>query len=222
MRESPLYSDPGLVARTTQYLVDKGDTVFQIHRLAPTQEEHVAALLEFFNPPYGATILDAGCGVGAVSEGMKALRPDLSFILLNNSTEQLKFCPAGFETLRADMESVPLPDASLDAVMVCYALGHVDLLAALTEFARITRPGGMLYIYDLTSENTKVLEKEMFYTASSIQQIGWTAQAMDYREVSVKAPPTYADHFYDKMDKATCDRVLACVVPVLFSFVKAS
>lgn len=224
MRELPAYRDPELVAKTTQYLVDKGDTVLQIHRLAPTQDEHIAELLKFFAPKYGTTVLDAGCGVGAVSAGMKALRPDLNFILLNNSEAQITHCGDQFLRLVADMHAMPLKSQSVDAVMVCYALGHTDLIEALTEFARVTRTGGMFYLYDLTcdsAEHIARLEDEMFYTASSVTEIAEAAYSVGFSlSGAPEVPDTYMEHFYDKMDKANCDRLLSQVVPVLFRFVK--
>lgn len=220
MQPSPLYSDPDLVARTTQYLVDKGDTVLQIHRLRPTQDEHIAALLKFFSPPKSATILDAGCGVGAVSAGMKALRQDLNFILLNNSEAQIKHCGTEFHRLVADMNKTPLARGSVDAVMMCYSIGHVDLNGALAEFSRVTRVGGMFYLYDLTTQDTARLEREMFYTAPSVQELMEATYAHGFYPVDVLFPETYISHFYDKMKKEDCDRVLAGVSPVLFNFVK--
>lgn len=51
----------------------------------------------------------------------------------------------------ADALALPLPDASVDAVVMSFGLRNtVDPDAALREFARVTRPGGALAICEFS------------------------------------------------------------------------
>ena len=53
------------------------------------------------------------------------------------------------EVLDAPAESIPLPDASVDAVLVAYVLCSVeDPRAALTEIRRVLKPDGTLHVLE--------------------------------------------------------------------------
>ncbi len=72
----------------------------------------------------------------------------LDFVLVNNSALQLSLSPQWFRRVQADMHALPLSDASCDGAMFCYALCHANTSKALAEAARVTRPGGFLFVYD--------------------------------------------------------------------------
>ena len=60
----------------------------------------------------------------------------------------------GLETLEADAQRLPLPDASADAVMLVSMLHHVENpAAALAEAQRILRPQGRLALMVFTRED---------------------------------------------------------------------
>jgi 3'-phosphoadenosine 5'-phosphosulfate sulfotransferase (PAPS reductase)/FAD synthetase/ubiquinone/menaquinone biosynthesis C-methylase UbiE len=221
MRATRGYSDPAVVAEVSRQLVDSGNTVLQIHRLAESQAEHVYELLKFFDPPANAHVLDVGCGVGGVAAFMAAKRPDLRFTLLNNSAEQLALCPSRFETLCADLHDIPLPDASVDATMICYALGHTELEKALEECARVTRPDGLLFIYDLIGDDSKRLIEVLDFEAYPTERITAAAKQAGYALDEMLIPDrTYVEHFFDKMPGATFEEVFSGINPALFRFRK--
>ena len=60
------YTNDNLIDEATQILASHGIDVLQIHRLAMSEADHVGRLLELFDLPPGARIVDLGCGVGAV------------------------------------------------------------------------------------------------------------------------------------------------------------
>lgn len=95
--------------------------------------------------PRGARVLDAGCGPGSWPY---ADRPDLRITAFD-----IKFPPGppakreGVDVLRAGLERLPLRDAAFDLVVCHYVLEHVTELAdCCDELARLTRPGGTLYL----------------------------------------------------------------------------
>ena len=95
--------------------------------------------------PQGARVLDAGCGPGSWPYGE---RPDLRITAFD-----IKFPPGppakreGVDVLRAGLERLPLRDGRFDLVVCHYVLEHVTgLTACCDELARLTHPGGTLYL----------------------------------------------------------------------------
>ncbi|MDN4479997.1 class I SAM-dependent methyltransferase [Demequina muriae] len=90
-------------------------------------------------------VLDLGAGTGKLTALVVEAAPDVVAIDPD---------PAMLETLAAALpqvatavgtaESIPLPDASVDAVAVGQAWHWFDVDAASTEVARVLRPGGTL------------------------------------------------------------------------------
>lgn len=135
---------------STASFLATGKRVMNGFLIAPTEQAHARALLSVMDPPQGAVVLDAGCGVGAVAEAMRGSRPDLQFKLLNLSETQLAHCPEGMDLLHASFDAVPLPDGSVDVVMFNFALCHSDdWQVTLREARRVLKPSGMLFIYDM-------------------------------------------------------------------------
>lgn len=146
--------------RTGDLLAD-GVRVLNANLFAETERGHVARLLELMNPPAGACVLDAGCGVGEVARVMREIRPDLTFKLLNLSQVQLDHCPADMERICADFAAIPLADESVDVVMFNYALCQAgDWMAVLREARRVLREGGVLFLNEMsrTSGTNLLLE----------------------------------------------------------------
>jgi ubiquinone/menaquinone biosynthesis C-methylase UbiE len=116
--------------------------------------------LRFAEIEPGETILDLGCG-GGIDSILAAHRtgPAGRVIALDFLPEMLERTAAAadeagldnVETLEAEMEAVPLADASVDHVI---SNGVVNLSPrkrrVLAECARVLRPGGKLSIADLT------------------------------------------------------------------------
>jgi len=93
----------------------------------------------------GLEVLDLGAGTGKLTEGLvefgatvRAVDPDES--MLAELTARFPDVSAQVGTA----ERIPLPDASVDAVVVGQAMHWFDLDVALPEIARVLRPGGVL------------------------------------------------------------------------------
>jgi len=116
--------------------------------------------LRFAEIEEGETILDLGCGAG-IDSVLAARRtgPTGRVIALDFLPEMLERTSAAateaglgmIETLEAEMEAIPLADASVDHVI---SNGVINLSArkrrALAEAARVLRHGGKLALSDLT------------------------------------------------------------------------
>jgi ubiquinone/menaquinone biosynthesis C-methylase UbiE len=177
-----IYEDDVVVGELTRLAFEKTDSrLLQIHRFADGDVAHAAALLKIFSPPHGSRIADVGCGVGVLADLMHKMRPDLFFVLINKSREQLEMCPR-FSRYVGTAENLPVPDDSgLDAIMVTYALGHFDLDAFINECVRVkvTR----VYVYDLFKRDPACddrLESDLQYTARTVNEVIKTFWEKDF------------------------------------------
>lgn len=151
MPNAPAFNLAAVEAATTAG-VAAGHRVFQTHKYAATDAEHVAYLLEILAPPPGALVLDNGCGIGEVPRLMHQTRPDLRFVLVNLSEMQLGMCPQGrqFIPLVCDSHRLDLPANCVDAVMFSSSLCQMDEARALAEAYRVLVPGGTLLVNEPT------------------------------------------------------------------------
>ena len=95
--------------------------------------------------PQGARVLDAGCGPGSWPY---PIRPDLEI-----SGFDIKFPPGPprptrqVRVFRGDLARLPLRAGTFDLTVCHYVLEHVtELDACCDELARVTKPGGQLYL----------------------------------------------------------------------------
>ena len=168
MIDAPFHpSRHALLDKATAVALARGWHLQQGYRLAPTDAGHVARLLDLMAPPHGAKIADIGCGTGEMARLLRLMRPDLSFVLVNPNAVQLALAPESeaCRRVRCDAHWLPLANASVDGAVFAYSLCHLDPAVALREAARVTRPGGFLFIFDcerVSGDNTAA----EFYSAA--------------------------------------------------------
>jgi SAM-dependent methyltransferase len=115
-----------------------------------------AAFVAWLGGPPGRRWLDVGCGTGALTsavldgaEPASVLGVDPSEGFLSVARMRVTDGRARFEV--GDARSLPVPDHAVDAVVSGLALNFVpDPAAALAEFVRVARPGGVIaaYVWD--------------------------------------------------------------------------
>jgi ubiquinone/menaquinone biosynthesis C-methylase UbiE len=94
--------------------------------------------------------LDVACGTGRHTRylaqlGHRVIGVDSAPAMLDRAAANVP----GASLAQAELHQLPIPDHTVDVIVCALALTHVpDLAAALTEFARVLRPGGHLVISD--------------------------------------------------------------------------
>lgn len=215
------YGDDALVGKITAEQVAAGRSILEIHKLADNDRDHVARLLNCFAPAPSAVILDAGCGTGRVSELMAEIRPDLDFVRFNLSPAQLAF--ASGARVAGDFHALPFPDEMFDGVMFCYSLGHGLLDRVLAEAARVLRPDGVIFIYDLASDDGRALISTLGYQAFPRARVEATADSLGFVcELSLHPEGTSIADFLDVMPVEAYRTIFAGVRPVLYRFRKTA
>jgi SAM-dependent methyltransferase len=119
-------------------------------------------------------VLDLGAGTGALTAGLvaaglsvTAVEPDREMLA------ELRRQVPGVPAFVGRAEAVPLPDDSVDAVLVGTAFHWFDTDRALPEIARVLRPGGVLaQLYDLVDDS-----------------VPWVAELGELSRTSVSTPP---------------------------------
>lgn len=76
----------------------------------------------------------------------------MRYVGVDPSDDFIDACPAGVERIKADITSVPLPDASVDCLVSLAALHHEpDLPAVFGEMRRLLKRGGRAVICDVAA-----------------------------------------------------------------------
>ena len=100
------------------------------------------AALRFCLPAGARDVLDLGAGTGKLTRGLLAL--GLAVTAVEPLPEMRAHLPTSARALDGSAEAIPLPDASVDAVLAGQAFHWFDADRALPEIARVLRPGGTL------------------------------------------------------------------------------
>ena len=116
--------------------------------LRPGSELLTRRMLELAAPEPGGMSLDAGCGTGATlallrDYGLRPLGLDLDATLLGEARK------TGVRAVRGDLARLPLAPACMNLVICECAWNLTDKSRAMTEFARVLRPGGRLLLSDI-------------------------------------------------------------------------
>ena len=109
---------------------------------------------------------DLGCGTGRAAEALapfvaRVCAVDPSEAMLLEAQRRLAELP-NVSVKRGELEELPLANGELDAALVVLVLHHVaEPAAALSEVARVLKPGGRLLLVDLAPHERTEFRDEM-------------------------------------------------------------
>lgn len=126
-------------------LAETEDRLWYFRALHRRRASWLARLL----PPGPARVLDAGCGTGGFIRAMRGAHPawaltgvDVSPLACGLARER-----TGAQIAEGSVTALPFADGGFDAVTTGDVLYHLDApIAALREFGRVLRPGGVVVV----------------------------------------------------------------------------
>jgi SAM-dependent methyltransferase len=136
-------------------------------------------------------VVDLGAGTGKLTRSLVARGLDVVAVEPSEGMrEQLQAVLPDVEALEGSGESLPLPDASVDAVLMAQAWHWVDVERASVEVARVLRPGGYLgLVWNRRDKSLDWVKQLDTVTPDN------AAADMDVRRPPVGAPFTRFEHF---------------------------
>lgn len=128
----------------------------------------------------GSTVLDVGCGPGAVLARLRELLPGARLLAVEPDPELAGLARArvpSAEVTVAAAETLPYADGAVDAIVARYVFQHVaDPLAAARELRRVLSPRGLLAAIEVDGQLWGLAEPSFPETAAIHAKV-WLAQA---------------------------------------------
>ena len=215
------------VEAATSVAIAAGAHVLQTHFYGDSDIEHVEHLLNWFDPPHGSTVIDAGSGLGEVSRLMAEMRPDLAFLLINLSPLQLSLGPENgerFRRLQADCQDLraSVPDGFAHAIMFSSALCQMDAERALSEAHRVLVTDGVILINDMARTDDRVQEMEDVLAARVVSEADLVAsvEAAGFSIDRIIRPDGDDRHFRKMLADVGRESLIDNVFPVVIRATK--
>ncbi|WNI14985.1 class I SAM-dependent methyltransferase [Actinacidiphila sp. ITFR-21] len=155
-------------------------------------------------------VLDLGAGTGKLTASLVALGHEVTAVEPDDGmrAELVRALPE-VTALAGSAEDIPLPDASVDAVVVGQAFHWFDQERALPEIARVLRPGGALAAL-WNTDDTRVgwIAELGRIVGSPLPVVDWSPQR------TIRAHPDYVlleDADFPHRQRRTADSLIATV-----------
>ena len=119
------------------------------------------------------TVLEVGCGAGAMARAIKRGRPDLQVVGCDISQKAIALArqdPQGVSFEVGDAYGLPYKDGNFGAVVMFDVLEHLDEPGRLVrEVARVLSPGGLFHLF-------VPCEGELHTIHGILARLGWRAK----------------------------------------------
>jgi SAM-dependent methyltransferase len=156
------------------------------------------------HPLAGRLVLDAGAGTGLAGDALVAAgaRP----VALDVSPPMLRAVPGGRPRLAGSVLALPLRDGAVDDAVAAFVLNHVHTpVDALTELARVVRPGGAVLATAMSAGNASPVRDRIDAVA---REHGFTPPGW-YAELTGEQSPLLGSA--ERMERAALDAGLVAV-----------
>jgi len=150
-----------------------------LHRMWKAYTVAVAQVRE------GDRVLDIAAGTGDLTRAFArrvgasgvVLHSDINEAMLRRGRDRLLDAGVLAPSLLADAQALPLPDASFDVVSVAFGLRNMtDKAKALTEMARVLKPGGRLLVLEFSKIAAPLAPAYDWYSFKVLPRLGqWVA-----------------------------------------------
>lgn len=151
-----------------------------------------AAVRWALEPAPGSRVLDLGAGTGKLTATLVALGAEVIAVepdpaMLAELRRRLPLVRA----LAGSAESIPLPDASVDAVLAGQALHWFDMTVAGPEIARVLHPAGVLAgLWNVDDDRVDWVAglNRVSEGSASVTLTGWRTRAEDAHLAELDLP----------------------------------
>lgn len=164
-------------------------------------------------PEHASRVVDLGAGTGKATRVIAPLvarTPGAEMIAVEPDPAmraQLEARVPGVQVLDGSGEHIPLPDASVDAVVAAQAWHWVDPVVASREVGRVLRPGGVLgLVWNLRDERvpwvrelSRIMAQPEEHAAESVHPTvaapfdATAIETADFRWVHEQGPDAFVD-----------------------------
>jgi ubiquinone/menaquinone biosynthesis C-methylase UbiE len=139
-----------------------------------------ARLLGELGVDRAATLVEVGCGSGALLARLHGLAPSAELVGVEPDGELRDLAVAhvpSADVVDGAADALPLADASADAVVLRFVLQHLaDPVAALREARRVLRPGGVVVAIEVDGALWGLAQPSR-PEVQAVQAKAWAAQA---------------------------------------------
>jgi ArsR family transcriptional regulator len=178
------------------------------------EQFYLWALLGLIEP--SLTVGDLGCGTGQLTETIaphvrRVVAVDGSAEMLDAARARLTEVP-NVELRQGDLEALPVAAGELDAAMLSLVLHYSpDPARALTEVARVVRPGGRLLLVDMQPHDRQDYQQQMghVWLGFSEKQVARFLTGAGFEDIRVRALPADSDAMGPALFAAAATRARA-------------
>lgn len=176
------------------------DLAARLERRAKADDEVAAreTYLTLLDISLGDRVLDVGCGSGAVTRDIArrvgerglavGLDPSLELLAVARRLAAEAGLDDRIEFREGNVLRLPFPDGSFDVVVCATVLSHVPGgEAAISELARVLRPGGRVGVFDFDADMTifthpdRALTRRIVAAASDATAVdGWLVRRLPF------------------------------------------
>ena len=181
-------ADPDVIARRAASFGSQAAS-YAVHR----PDYPLAAVSWALEPAWGRPglrVLDLGAGTGKLTASLADLGADV--VAVEPDPEMLaefRLALPQVMILPGSAERIPLPDASVDAIMIGQALHWFDFERAIPEMARVLRSGGVLAgLWNLTDDRVPWVAEISELHAGAPTVSAWRIQDIPGLDLSFTPP----------------------------------